>query len=190
MSKFHSSLIGRASRRVIRTLRRFGREKRGSAAVEFAAVAAPFFYLMFAMCETAMIFVAQTSLDMAVADVQRLVRVGAVQDGRMGQTQVRNVMCARMQQFMITDCATALVLDIDTFPDFGSVALSNPVRNGAIDPAQVSYDPGGPESIVLVRAYYTWKINTPMFEGILANMNDGKRILTSATLMRVEPYPT
>jgi len=173
-----------------RRRRSFVRAKDGSAAVEFSLIAMPFFFLMFAMIETAMIYVAQTSLDMAVSDAQRLLRTGEAQSSSMSQTAMRNVVCDRFQQFLPGDCDTQLWLDVDSFPDLGAVSATSPIRNGAVDPAQINYSPGGPEAVVLIRAYYAWTIQTPLFNSILANYGSNQRLLSSTTLMRVEPYPT
>lgn len=175
--------------RIAKRRRSFLRARDGSAAVEFSLIAMPFFFLMFAMIETAMIYVAQTSLDMAVSDAQRVLRTGEAQKSGMSQTQMRNLVCNRFQQFMPANCAASLWVDVDSFPDLGSVSATSPVRNGAVDPAQINYTPGGPESVVLIRAYYAWTIQTPLFNAMLANYGSNQRLLSSTTLMRVEPYP-
>jgi Flp pilus assembly protein TadG len=57
-------------------LSRFGRSQDGSAAVEFALVATPFFALLFAIIETALVFFADQALDTAVQSTARLLRTG------------------------------------------------------------------------------------------------------------------
>ena len=49
-------------------LRRFRKDKKGAAAIEFAFVAIPFFALMFAIVETAMAFFFNQILETATAD--------------------------------------------------------------------------------------------------------------------------
>ena len=50
------------------------------------------------------------------------------------------------------------------------------------------YTPGNASDIVVVRAYYRWKILTPLFEPIFQNVNGGHRILVSTLMFRNEPY--
>ncbi len=54
-----------------RRLRRFGRNRHGSAAVEFAIVAPIFFALIFAIIEKAIVFFAGQVLESAVQDSVR-----------------------------------------------------------------------------------------------------------------------
>src|SRR4051794_38395839 len=54
-------------------LRRFRRNRRGSAAVEFALVAPVFFALLFAIIETAIVFFAGQVLETGVQDSSRLI---------------------------------------------------------------------------------------------------------------------
>ena len=51
------------------------------AAVEFAIIAPVFFFLMFVIAETAMVFIAEQVMDNAVFETARLIRTGQVQDG-------------------------------------------------------------------------------------------------------------
>ena len=54
-----SSPAGSAATTLVRKpLRRFRRDRRGSAAVEFALIATPFFALLFAIIETSIVFFA------------------------------------------------------------------------------------------------------------------------------------
>jgi len=57
---------------VRKALRRFRRNRRGSAAVEFALVAPVFFALLFAIIETALVFFAGQVLETGVQDSGRL----------------------------------------------------------------------------------------------------------------------
>ena len=54
-------------------VRRFRRDGRGSAAVEFAFIAPVFFVLLFAIIETAIVFFASQVLEGAVQDTGRLI---------------------------------------------------------------------------------------------------------------------
>ena len=60
-------------------LRRFRRNRRGSAAVEFALVAPLFFGLLFAIIELAMVFFASQVLETATQDSARMIMTGQAQ---------------------------------------------------------------------------------------------------------------
>jgi Flp pilus assembly protein TadG len=55
---------------------RLRRDRSGSAAVEFAMIAAPFFLLLFAMIEVAAVFFTGTVLENAVLETARQIRTG------------------------------------------------------------------------------------------------------------------
>ena len=60
---------------------------------------------------------------------------------------------------------------------------------GAVTPANFCFDPGGAGSIVLVRAYYTWKLILPVLNAGLKTVGAGdNRLIMSATSFRNEPY--
>jgi Flp pilus assembly protein TadG len=170
--------------------RRFGRARRGSAAVEFALVVVPFFLLTFGMAEIAMIGFAQTSLDFAISETARQIRTGQAQKGGLSYTQIRDQVCTQVNQFMILSCAGNLYLDIDRFDSFVDADnnSNDPTADGALDDGDTNYAPGAPSDIVVVRAYYRWKVLTPLFEPIFQNMSGGQRILVSTMMFRNEPY--
>ena len=60
-------------------LRRFRSNRRGSVAVEFSLIALPFFALLFAIIETALVFFASQVLETAVQDSSRLILTGQAQ---------------------------------------------------------------------------------------------------------------
>ena len=72
-------LVKSAGRAALRPFRRFVRANDGVTAVEFAIVATPFFALMFAIFETAFVFLGQQTLETAVANAARQVRTGQAQ---------------------------------------------------------------------------------------------------------------
>ncbi|MBU6373403.1 MAG: pilus assembly protein [Alphaproteobacteria bacterium] len=168
-------------------LRKFARARRGATAVEFALVAGPFFFLMFGIIETAIIYFAQTSLDMAMTRAQREIRTNAAQNKNITQSQFKQMVCDGFTQFVAADCQSRLWVDVDSFKSLAGVTVSPPMVNGKVTPADLSYSPGAPDDIVLIRLYYAWDVQTPMFDKLLGNMADGRRLLISQRLIRNEP---
>jgi Flp pilus assembly protein TadG len=145
--------------------------------------------MLVATMESAMIYVAQTTLDFGVTVTQRQIRTGAAQRAGRSATEMRTMVCNSMQTMMPVDCTNSLWLDVDSFPSLTGINPASPISNGEIDPGQINYNPGGPDAIVLVRAYYAWKIQTPFLASVLANMSGDRRLVSASRLMRVEPYP-
>lgn len=171
-----------------RALKRFGKARRGSAAVEFSIVVIPFFLLTFGLAEVAMLGFAQTSLDFAVSETSRQIRTGQAQMNGVSHGQIRDQLCTELNKFMVVSCDGNLYLDVDRFNSFVDIGNPAPIQNGEFQPAGFGYTPGAPSDIVVVRAYYRWQIMTPLFEGVFANTSGGDRILVSTMMFRNEPY--
>jgi Flp pilus assembly protein TadG len=176
----------RASRRAFE---RFGKARQGVAAVEFALIVVPFFFLTFGLAEVAMLGFAQTSLNFAVADAGRQIRTGQAQLNGVTYSEIQDMVCQRLNRFLVLSCEDTLYLDVDRYDSYAQAgAQPNPIQAGNFDDSNVGYSPGAPSDIVVVRAYFRWKIITPMFEGILGNVSGGERILVSTMMFRNEPY--
>ncbi len=173
-----------------RKLRRFGRARRGSAAVEFSLVVFPFFLLMFGLAEISMIGFAQTSLNNAVSEASRQIRTGRAQMGGLGAGEIRQMLCDELNMFMMMECDGNLYIDVNRFDSFTNASnnAASPIQNGEFQDAGFGYSPGAPSDIVVVRAYYRWKVMTPLFEPVFSNVSNGERILVSTMMFRNEPY--
>ncbi len=173
------------------TQRRFGafiKDRDGAAAVEFALVAIPLFWLIFGMLEFGAMSLAQTSLDSAVSEVGRVIRTGTAQTGGMTKADMETAICDNAKKFMPLKCEGNMFIDVDRYDSFANVGNGTPVANGAMDEGQLGYTPGGPNEVILVRAYYQWEVFTPLFGTVFANMQDGKRLLVSSMMFRNEPF--
>jgi hypothetical protein len=105
----------------------------------------------------------------------------------MTQAQFRQLVCNKIGP--ILKCDSNLQIDVQTFANFGAVNFANPVLgNGTLDPSLNRWNPGSVCSIVLVRAYYTWNVATPLLTPFLVNMASDNHLLTAAAAFRNEPY--
>lgn len=180
----------RALASILRPFRRFGRARRGSAAVEFALVAVPFFMLTVGLAEVALIGYAQTTLDYAVSEEARRIRIGEVQTQGVSYAQLQADLCTQMNSLMVVSCSNNLYLDVQRFDSFVSANNGNqtPIQNGQFQTTGFGFTPGAASDIVVVRTYYRWKILTPMFQSFFANAGNGERILVSTMMFRNEPF--
>jgi Flp pilus assembly protein TadG len=174
----------------MKTLRRFGRARRGSAAAEFALVLMPFFLLTFGLAEIAMLGFAQTSLDFAISETARQIRTGRAQMDGVSEAEIKAQLCDDLNNFVVMGCDGNLFLDVDRFNSFvdASNGANDPIQDNQFQTAGMGYAPGAPSDIVVVRAYYRWQIMTPLFEPVFQNISGGQRILVSTMMFRNEPY--
>lgn len=165
------------------------RAERGAAAVEMALIAAPFLMLLFGIVELGMIFLVSSTLENSMDLAARTIRTGQLQGGG-GATAAtfKSTICTNFG-WMQTDCANNLSVDVRTYATFADTATPpQPVSNGVFNAGALTFVPGGPNDIVVVRAYYKWPLIAPMFDQALQQLNGGVGLLTSTAAFRNEPY--
>jgi Flp pilus assembly protein TadG len=166
-------------------LRRFRRNRRGSTAVEFALVAPVFFALLFAIIETAMVFFAAQVLETVTQDSGRTIMTGQVQTAALTKDQFKTAVCARIS--VLFDCTNGIFVDVQNYPAFANVAITDPISGGCFVPPN-NYNPGGPGDIVVVRLFYQWPLFVTGLGYNIANLCGSKRLLSGTAVFRNEPY--
>ncbi len=168
---------------------RSARGESGSVIVEFALIAPMFFFLMFVIAETALVFIAEQVMDNAVFEAARLIRTGQAQNASPPMTKAgfKTEVCNRISVFI--DCSSAdFYLDVRSFATFGELEFGKPVDDEDEYEDEGQYIAGGPDDIVVVRAYYQWKTNKIFGALSLQNLSNGKRLIGSFAAFRNEPY--
>jgi Flp pilus assembly protein TadG len=188
-SPSRSTLLQRASR----FARGFARAERGVTAVEFGLISLPIMLMTFGLVELAIVFLVGATLDTATEISSRQIRTGEFQTSA-GNTQAdfKTLVCGNMS-WLGAQCAANLWLDVRTFSTFNGLATTPPMNAGTFaPPAGLCFSAGQPTDIVLVRAYFEWSLFTPLLNNALENMGggSGKRLITSTTAFRNEPYNT
>lgn len=165
----------------------YAADNRGVAAVEFALIAAPFFFLIFGLLEVCIIFIMAAILDHGVADAARPLRTGSVQQAGMTAEEFRDLLCGELMGMM--DCESKLHFDVQTISGFSSTPTGTPLDSaGLVDDEEFGFNPGGPNDIVAVRVFYEWDLLTPGLTAPLANMAGHKHLLQSNAVFRNEPF--
>ena len=133
--------------------------------------------------ETAIVFFAGQTLETAVADSvapdhDRAGAESGVRPGRRSRTR-----CAPRSTGLF-DCETGVYIDVKTYPSFASVNLTPPLDANGNFQDNMTYQPGGPGDIVVVRLFYQW----PIYVSLLQNMAGNKRLLVATAAFRNEPF--
>ncbi len=184
MSVIRTSL----QRRIRSATANFRGNENGVAGVEFALISPAFFFLIFVIMETALVFVAEEVLDDSVTTAARMVRTGQVQAAGMTKTDFKDLICSRAEVFL--NCQSAdFFVDVKTYGSFGEAGLGSPLEPNGDFADEGDFAFGGPNDVVVVRAYYKWSTN-PIFGDItLSNIAGGKRLIGSFATFRNEPFP-
>ena len=187
-----------------RLLRRFQRNREGSAAVEFMLVAPLFFALLFAILETALMFFASQVLESITQQSARMIMTGQAQNGTVPACggvpctpgTFKTAVCGQIPA--IFSC-NSITVDVQNYQNYQSVTLPTPIdSSGNFDSSKMGYNPGGSSacssnsgcsnSIVVVRLYYSWQLFVTGLGYNISNMNNNQRLLMATAVFRNEPY--
>ena len=194
-----------AQEKLLRLLRQFCQDCNGATAVEFAMISVPFLGLMFAIFETAFVFLAQEGLDAATSTAARQLMTGQAQGMSItSATQFANsLICnptAPAQRILpsFIDC-TKLVVDVSQAASFANTDVSNDfIKNPT-----TNYNPGGANCIAVVRVAYPMPVYLSILSAnkLVATGNDNTSgqssyngtmsyMLLSTAAFRNEPFPS
>ena len=185
-------------------LRRFRRNRKGDAVVQFALVAPMFFALLFAIIETALMFLASQVLETITQESARLIFTGQQQTQQLTagqllacplqpdptkpanpQGQFKCLACANIPALL--DCSK-LSVDVESYPSFSAVTINSQIDGSGNFVNNMQYNPGGPGDIVVVRLFYQWPLFVTGLGYNIANMSGNQRLLVATAAFENEPY--
>jgi Flp pilus assembly protein TadG len=178
-----SSTVPKATLRSV--VRKFHRNRRGSAAVEFALVAPVFFALLFAIIETALVFFASQVLETITQDSARQILTGQAQTAGLTQAQFKTFVCGKIPALFT--CGNVYV-DVQSYPAFSSVAINSQIDGANNFVNNMQYCPGNPGDIVVVRLFYQWPLFVTGLGYNISNLSGSKRLLSATAAFRNEPF--
>jgi Flp pilus assembly pilin Flp len=167
-------------------LRRFRRNRQGSAAVEFAIVAPVFFALLFAIIETAIVFLASQVLETMVQQSARMVMTGQAQAKSYSQSDFHDYVCKQIPALFSCD---SIYVDVQSY---GSAFPGTPPPS-QIDGSKnfinnMKYCPGTGGDVVVVRLFYQWPLFVTGLGYDISNLAGGSRLLYATAAFRNEPF--
>ncbi|MDX3805914.1 TadE/TadG family type IV pilus assembly protein [Bosea thiooxidans] len=180
-----------------RLIGKFRRSQDGAAAIEFGMVALPFFALLFAIFETALMFWTNEVLEESLSQASRRLLTGQAvsrytsSNPAVNAQAFRNDICALAPMGLI-DCSK-LFVDVQVYSDFTGAKqnTNSPVSGGKLDLNKFSYNQPQPGQIVVARAVLDYRLFlTGWASESLANLGTGHRALVATTAFRAEPFTT
>jgi Flp pilus assembly protein TadG len=152
--------------------RRFRRNRRGSAAVEFALVAPVFFALLFAIIETGIVFFADQVLETGVQDTGRLLYTSQTQKAGTSQIDFKQGLCDRVAVLFACD---NLYVDVRSYAPGTAITISDPIDGGGNFVNNFVYQPPplNSSNTVVVRAFYQWPLFVTGLGYNIANIGRG-----------------
>jgi len=179
-------------KRVSARTRKFSNNEDGASAVEFALVALPFFALVFGIVELAIIFFISSTLNHAVSETGRFIRVGNFQNCGGGPA-FKALICENMSN--LGQCTQNLTVDVISQPEFKQITLP-PLReldedeNGVTTAPSGSFNDAEASAPVVIQATFYYRLALPPELTRLETIpGTGIRVLKSTTAFRTEPFP-
>ena len=170
------------------TMRRLLRDCRGTALIEFAAVAAPFIALIVASLATSIMLFTQQMLDTSVETMSRQLMTGQEQKAGTTKAQFKQKVCDNLPDFMSCDRLLVNVTKISSFTAANTAAPTITFDADGNVTNTTKFEPGKPGEIVIMQVLYRW----PGFHGPLGfdlgNLSNGERLLVTTAIFKTEKY--
>lgn len=160
--------------------------REGATAVEFALVAIPFFGLLIAIFEVAIILTVNAMLESAVMNSGRLIRTGQISTNATADDFKKEV-CARMALFE-DQCLHRIYIDVQPVESFTNPGVTNPIEDGEMKPDILKFEIGTARSFMLMRVWYDQPILSPFLGHSMTRLSNGHTVMHAATAFRNEPF--
>ncbi|MBE7217107.1 MAG: pilus assembly protein [Caulobacteraceae bacterium] len=179
---------------------RFASDLRGATAIEFAVLALPFVLAMLAVAEYGYVYLIDVSLDNALSAAARQVRTGQAQtaattDPTTGKSTPAPVTQKQFAQMVcsgftwVNDCEGNLKVASEVEASFGQQTAAAPLDSSGELRGDLPFSMGQPGDVVLVRAFYPWRMITPgLWTGVSAPMSQNRVLLAAGSIVMNEPY--
>jgi TadE-like protein len=185
---------GHAAPRRCSKLARWLRNERGSAAIEFALVAVPFFMFVLGVLGIGLYFFTVSSLEHGAESAARQVRTGQAQKSGLTVGDFKQLACDEAGTYI--DCSKLHVLVQNSATWAGIVPepcvnSSNEMSASTGDPGEALYGyTGGSSQVVLITLCYQWDLASTFAFLQLGTGSDGSgpAVIQATTAFRTEPY--
>lgn len=166
-------------------IRKFTGDSKGSAAIEFAILALPFFVVIFAIAEIAVMYFVDSGLDAALHKAVRQVRVGVAKSGAWDAKKFKEVVCGELS--FSFDCSANLKVRATVVTNMASITKASPITAGNLAVTE-DFNLGDSGSYVLVQAFLPWSPTFRLYSISSAQLADGSYVLGSSELIKNEPF--
>lgn len=171
---------------------RFRHNESGATAIEFAAVAGPFFAFIFGLIGIAFYFFIMNSVEKGMDQTSRLIRTGQAKESQMTVDEFKSAICNNAGQWIRCE---KLQVFVNRFPTWAEVnpnpcvdSQKNVIVNSSPGDAKISESAGEASEIVIVTSCYKWDLAAKIPFLSLGNLSDGSLMMQAATAFRVEPH--
>ena len=166
------------------------RDRNGSAAIEFTALAIPFSLLIFGILESCISFAGQELMANATDDIARQLRTGQIKAADMNEAKLRQMVCAQLQLMVSSDCSTRLEVDLKQYATFAAAAAVRTkfTADNDVDTTGFAVTPGPSLSKNMLRVFYRWPVMTDLLRKSMSNIKGNNTLFFSTATWQNEPF--
>jgi Flp pilus assembly protein TadG len=155
--------------------------------------------LLFAIVETALMFLASQVLETITQDSARLILTGQAQTEQLppalaaacpltGTQTAAQFKCMVCQKIPALFNCNNIYVDVESYPSFAAININSQIDANGNFVNNMQYNPGGPGDIVVVRLFYQWPLFVTGLGYNISNMSGHQRLLVATAAFENEPY--
>lgn len=175
--------------RFAKLIARFSAGRSGAAAMEFALIAVPFFLIILATVQTAIIYMAEQELETVTEQASRYILTNRGSSYTQA-TFAKNVVCPQVVALFACDKLMIDVQDYGGGTSFSGATTTAPIltfdAKGNVTNTW-NYTAGGPGDIMVLRIMYQWPVFLKPFGYNLSNLANGNRLMMATAVFKNEP---
>lgn len=167
------------------------RSRDGSAAIEFALLAIPYFLVVFAIIETFIAMLGEQLVVAATDTMARKLRTGQI-SSTISEEDFRKSFCAEIS--VLITCSvdeykspSKLYIDLRQFNSFADIPTTLPLQPIGqyydLNTKTFGFSPGGPSTINMLRVYYRWEVITDIVRPYLTKIRPADGTMPSHFLI-------
>ncbi|MCF8495401.1 MAG: pilus assembly protein [Alphaproteobacteria bacterium] len=167
-------------------IKRWGRDKKGTTAVEFSLLVIPYLVLTLAIIELSIMYAAASLLEGATSSAARMIRTGQLQqnESMAPEDQFRDALCSYAT--VLIDCSD-IVIEVETMESFSDFDEMAPTFDEDGNMVSSGVSAGGSNDRVLIRTAVRYTLMTPFIGTLLAGA-DSSILFMSTIVLQTEPY--
>lgn len=158
----------------------FTRDENGVVAIEFAVLALPFFMLVFAIMEVALVLTASMQFENATDRVSRRVMTGEL---ARDEGAIRKAFCDEI--VFALDCSK-LRIDYKEIASLSEFDLPAPVTDRTVNDSAFAFRTIASPSFASLRVGYEWPITIRPMAEFFAGLENGRTFVLGTSLLRIE----
>lgn len=169
----------------MRIFGKFIKNRKGSAAIEFALLAIPFIVVMFSIVEVAMMFFVNSALDSALHKTIRNIRTGTATAQAWDMSRFKMELCKNLAYSF--SCSNSVLVRAIKVSTVGNISYATPVTAGQLTVVE-TFTLGASGDYVLVQVFLPWNPIVSFYKLSSSKLTDGTYVLGASAIFKNEPY--